>query len=187
MNAMSRPLGEVFSTLQDALQTSMNIDFLKKLAALTGQTLPARKPELVLLIFRHLDFNGLRAEWENLDLLQKAAVAEVVHARSTRLDLIRFQAKYGKTPDFGNQDKYGKTINPSRLCFFFYGHQTMPNDIKSRLKAWVPPPVMDTIKPLDILPSTVERPYDASVSRPGMGVFRGKLDVADLRACNEIT
>lgn len=168
MKMKNRPEDAGLPTLQEALTSNLNVDDLKRLAALIGQALPTRKPELVSVIVRHLHGDGLHAEWESLDPIQKAAVAEVVHSGSTRLYLDRFQAKYGQGPDWGIQDGYGRIRSPSHLCFFFYGQKVMPNDLKVRLRAFVPPPQVDAVKGFEDLPDAVERPYDAKVPRPGL-------------------
>ena len=181
MKTKYRPEDTELRNLREEITANMNVDDLKRLAALTGHALPTRKLELVAVIARHLEGEGLRAEWERLDPIQKAAVAEVVHADSTRLYLDRFQAKYGQGPDWGNQDRYRRILSPSRLCFFFYGQQVMPNDLKYRLKAIVPPPVADTVKVLEDLPSAVDRPYDAKVPRPGLRPYARETEAVELK------
>ncbi|MBM4354456.1 MAG: hypothetical protein FJ109_11805 [Deltaproteobacteria bacterium] len=135
-----------------------NNDDLKKLAALTRQKVAGRKDDLVATIMRHLDGEGLRTAWQGLDHLQRAAVAEVVHSDSTRFNHDMFRAKYGRGPNWGDEDQYGYRRRPSALCLFFFGN-VMPDDIKARLKAFVPQPAKTEVKTLAELPATYDIPY----------------------------
>jgi hypothetical protein len=150
-------------TLAVALSEHMNANELKKLAPLTGGPVPTRKAELVDLIAKHLEGNGLRAVWQGLDELQKAAVAEVVHSGDTQFPADRFHAKYGRAPSWGSLDTY-RDGRPTALRFFFYGGAggvgVMPDDLKGRLKAFVPPPASATVMSLEQLPTVYERPYE---------------------------
>ncbi len=65
--------------LKVVLTEYMNVGEIKKLVALTGLPIPTRKAELVDLIVRYLDGDGLHTAWQALDELQRAAVAEIVH------------------------------------------------------------------------------------------------------------
>jgi hypothetical protein len=146
-------------TIEVALSEYMNSADLKKLGALTKETLPTRKADLAAVIMRHLGGERLRAVWQCLDELQRAAVAEVVHSSSTQFFADRFHAKYGRDPNWGTSDKYGHHLSPSALGFFFYGNGIMPADLKARLKAFVPPPVEAQIKTLAALPAAYDLPY----------------------------
>jgi hypothetical protein len=147
-------------TLEVALSEFMNADDLKKLGALTKEKLPTRKKDLASVIVRYLDGERLRTVWQGLDEIQRAAVAEVVHSRSAQLLDDRFRAKYGRDPNWGSADKYGYNRSPSTLCFFFYGNRVMPDDLKARLKAIVPPPIENKVKSLEQLPATYARPFE---------------------------
>src|SRR5205823_3815460 len=72
----------------------------------------------------------------------------------------RFRAKYGRDPNWGWTDKYGYDRSPSTLCFFFYGNHVMPEDLKARLKTFVPPPAETKVKALEQLPSVYDRPFE---------------------------
>jgi hypothetical protein len=54
---------------------------LRKLGALTGKKLRTRKPNLAQVIIRHLVGERLRTLWQRL--INRAAIAEVVHSSST--------------------------------------------------------------------------------------------------------
>jgi hypothetical protein len=153
---------ERIPTLTMALHDHMRVDGLKKLAGLvplTGVTIPTRKAELVDYIVRRLEGDRLRKVWEGLDELQKAAVAEVVHSFGTRFDSDRFYAKYGDDPSWGSLSPYQRDKKPTALHFFFYGLGVMPDDLKERLKVFVPEPAEAEVETLDELPAAYDRPY----------------------------
>ncbi len=143
-------------TLKAALTEHMNGEDLKRLGAHTKQKLPGRKAEIAAVILDYLAGERLQKVWQRLDTLQQAAVAEVVHSASPRFPADRFRAKYGGDPDWGTSDKYGYRRNPSLLGFFFYGKRVMPDDLKARLEAFVPPPAAVTIQTVAQLPATCE-------------------------------
>jgi hypothetical protein len=145
-------------TLEVALTEHMNADDLKKLAKHTSQEIPTRKADIAAVIERYLDGERLKAVWQGLDDLQRAAVAEVVHSSSTHFLAGRFAAKYGRSPDWGTADKYGYRRNPSPLAFFFYGG-VMPDDLKARLKTFVPKPAAATVEALSELPAACDLPW----------------------------
>ncbi len=140
-------------TLEDALSIHMTADDLKKLAKHTGKKIPTRKSDIAAVIQRHLDGDRLESVWRGLDDLQRAAVAEVVHSSSTHFFADRFAAKYGRGPVWGSTDKWGHRREPSPLGFFFYGG-VMPDDLKERLKAFMPEPATAKIKTRPELPAS---------------------------------
>ena len=145
-------------TLDAALELTTGQE-LRKLAGLTGEKIPSRKGDLVAVIRRHLAGDRLRAVWQDLDELQRAAVAEVVHSASTRFPAERFRAKYGRSPDWGTAGQFGLGRSPSALCLFIYGDGVMPTDLQERLEAFVPPPATAQIETHAELPAAYDRPY----------------------------
>jgi hypothetical protein len=145
-------------TLEVALTEHMNADDLKKLAKHTNQKIPTRKADIAAMIKGYLDGERLKAVWQGLDDLQRAAVAEVVHSSSTRFLADRFAAKYGRCPNWGTADKYGYRRNPSPLAFFFYGG-VMPDDLKVRLKTFVPKPAAARVETLSEPPAAYNLPW----------------------------
>jgi len=145
-----------YATVQDALNAE-NVDYLKKLVTnLPTKEKPSRKGNLVALILEHLEGEGLERLWSKLDSLQQSALSEVVYADSSVFDADRFAAKYGKRPDFGETNRWGYDRAPSLLGLFFY-RDILPEDLKARLKAFVPPPPPITIKTLDEIPGYLRR------------------------------
>ncbi|MBW4621863.1 MAG: helicase-associated domain-containing protein [Cyanosarcina radialis HA8281-LM2] len=147
---------ETVATIAEGLN-QQSVDRLKKLLPhLPTKEKPTRKAEIIELIERYLQGRELKALWEKLDSLQQAAVAEAVHSPNTRFDAARFQAKYGELPDWGTSDRYGISQTPSRLVLFFCG-SIMPEELKQRLKAFVPPPVEAKLSTSEEIPQTIEQ------------------------------
>jgi hypothetical protein len=139
---------------------SINMDELKKLATLTGQKVFGKKADIIAIVVRQLAGDRLRAVWESLNELQRAAVAETVHSPSSQFESVRFRAKYGRDPDWGFPGERAYDRMPSALCLFFYGNKVMPDDLKARLMAFVPKPRPAAIATLDQLPPIYARPYE---------------------------
>ena len=153
---MGRYSTEPIPTLAIALEERLRVDELKQLVALTDERKGTKKADLVAAILRHFEGDGLRHAWERLDTTQRSAVAEVVYSGSQRFDAKRFHAKYGCDPNWGSADRYGYSQTPSALCLFFY-HGIMPEDIRQRLKAFVPVPANARVATLDAPPPAYER------------------------------
>jgi hypothetical protein len=155
-------------TLVAALSEHLTVEELKGLATLTHTRPPTRKAELVEHICAYLKGDRLRTVWQGLDDLQRAAIAEVVHSPGTIFAAERFRAKYGRLPDFGSLGRWPRDQRPTPLRFFFYptdragserGGGVMPDDLKERLTAFVPPPAAVTVTSLDQLPAVHDRPF----------------------------
>ncbi len=114
---------------------------LRQLAGLVISGLPNRKADLVDVIHTYLtNPDHLRREWQLLDELQQAAIAEVAHSNETRLDTAQFKAKYGQKPDIGGFGySYLSQNSLTHLDLFFYNYY-LPLDLKAQLKTFVPPP-----------------------------------------------
>ncbi|HEX8846072.1 MAG TPA: hypothetical protein VF791_15585 [Pyrinomonadaceae bacterium] len=131
----------------------LTVDDLKKhLALLPTADKPTRKVELVIEIARHLEGDGLLRLWEQLDETQKAAVSEVVHSPDGLFRAERFQARYGRQPDWGARDQWGYNRTPSLLRLFIYRDGLMPVELQERLKAFVPEPPAPKLKIADEIP-----------------------------------
>jgi len=150
---------EGLPTLEIGLD-SVNVDELKKLATLTGQKALGKKADIIAIIVRQLSGERLRAAWEGLDELQRAAVAETVHSPSSQFEDVRFRAKYGRDPEWGFPGERAYDRMPSTLCLFFYRNKVMPDDLKARLMAFVPEPREVEIAALDGLPPVFARPFE---------------------------
>jgi hypothetical protein len=99
---MPRIRSEPQPQLLSQVLENYTVPILKKLAQLVATNLPTRKAEVLAIILREMENpERLRQFWNDLDTLQQAAVAEVVHSSSGRFDAAGFRAKYGGDPDFG--------------------------------------------------------------------------------------
>ncbi|MDX2255520.1 MAG: hypothetical protein NW214_08405 [Pseudanabaenaceae cyanobacterium bins.39] len=145
---------DIIATIQQALETQ-TVDNLKKFCALLSTNLKlTRKAELVTAILPHLEGTKLQKIWQQLDELQKAAVAEVVHSSGNDHRADAFVAKYGQKPNFGKGDRYSYAYQPSLLSLFFY-QGVMPSDLKQNLKAFVPKPQATRLTEVrDTIPDT---------------------------------
>jgi hypothetical protein len=163
--------------IPDAIQPVKLVDFLesqtvrelKKLAGLLEAALPTRKAELVALIEKHLqDARYLRQLWDRLDEWQRAAIAETL--QSGRFDAAAFRAKYGRDPDWGQQDHYRQEWSPAPLHLFIYGQAIIPSDLRKRLQAFASPPRPLEIATVDTPPPAVKQRrylYDPKTRRGG--------------------
>ena len=147
-------------TLEDGLMNYIDARGARNLARHANETVPTRKAAAEF-IEKYLAGDGLKSLWERLDELQKAAVAEVVHSKSTHFPADHFAAKYGVDPQWSIEDKQGPNTIPSLLGFFFYSG-IMPDDLKERLKAFVPKPDSTRIKTWEKLPAACDIPSTTS-------------------------
>jgi hypothetical protein len=147
---------ENIPSVTEALNRHTVEELKKLLALLPASEKLARKGELVALILSHMEGEGLRDLWSRLDELQQAAVAETVHSPDGSFDAQRFKAKYGRSPDWGtSRDRVGYLYDyqrqPSLLCLFIY-RDVVPDDLRVRLKEFVPVPPASSLKITDELP-----------------------------------
>ena len=147
-------------TIEDGLMNYIDARGARNLARHANETVPTRKAAAEF-IEKYLAGDGLKSLWERLDELQKAAVAEVVHSKSTHFPADHFAAKYGVDPQWSIEDKQGPNTIPSLLGFFFYSG-IMPDDLKERLKAFVPKPDSTRIKTWEKLPAACDIPSTTS-------------------------
>lgn len=161
-------LPQSIPTLADALQ-SQTVDYLKKLADLVSEekNKPVRKLDLIQFILRRVhgepgrlrqvESDPLQGFWRRLDPLQRAAIAETVHGSQPWFDADRFAAKYGQSPNWG-EDRFYKS-NPSLLGVFFYDG-VMPDDLRRRFKSFAPKPEPVRLSLQDELPAERAMTYE---------------------------
>ncbi|MEM9219673.1 MAG: hypothetical protein AAGD25_35765 [Cyanobacteria bacterium P01_F01_bin.150] len=135
----------VLKTLEEGLSLR-TVDVLKKLLQLLPiQERPTRKAELMDMIASYLRGPGLKKLWNDLDTLQKAAVAEAAHNTDGHYYSEQFWAKYGGYPDWGTKTSY-YSRNVAKLDLFFqptgaYSRSSlMPQDLQAQLRTFVPKP-----------------------------------------------
>lgn len=150
------PIIDDIITLQQALE-GIIVDDLKKLKALLpDNTKVTRKADLVAVIKEQMQGQNLKQVWMQLDDIQKAAVAEVIHGQDGYYHPHVFRAKYGQEPDWGKSDRYGYQQEPSLLWLFFYG-RTIPYDLEEELLRFVPKPKETSLNLVgDTLPNSIE-------------------------------
>ncbi|MBN2384646.1 helicase-associated domain-containing protein [bacterium] len=154
------PKVEYYATYEEALKDGLRVETLKKLVNLTKLTPNSgRKDDLIAVLLRYMSGENLRKVWAKLDHLQKAAIAEVVHSSKNFLDSFNFYAKYGDDPNWGTYSKYNELVTPTPLCLFF-SNGIMADDLKARLKAFVPPPRAARLNTLATLPDKYQQPYE---------------------------
>lgn len=145
-----------FTTLQQALE-GITVDDLKKLnSLLSGDRKLTRKADLVAAIKQQMQGQNLKQVWEQLDDLQKAAVAEIIHGEDGNYHDNVFRAKYGQDPDWGTSERYGYNRQPSLLCLFIH-RRTIPCDLEEELLKFVPQPEATKLNHVsDTLPNSIE-------------------------------
>ncbi len=143
------------------------VDELKKILQLLPIAAgPTRKAEMVDAISSYLLGPGLKQQWQDLNELQRAAVAEAIHLNEGYYLHERFKAKYGAEPEWPTFSYYDRHRRPAALLdLFFYPtakytqDKMVPVDLQKQLKAFVPQP-----KALE-LPSTDRDPETVTVYR----------------------
>ncbi len=144
-------------TLRAAIERR-TIDELKPLAKHFVSRVPVRKVDLVELLVKQLEGDGLRAVWDQLTEVQKIAVAETVHDPDGRFDAVRFEAKYGQLPWAEPVSGYGRVR--AGLLDLFLHDGVIPEDLRGRLLAFVAAPSRPMIESTPDVPAQVEREWN---------------------------
>lgn len=132
---------------------------------------PTRKAELVSAITGYLRSPHLKKLWKELSELQQAAVAEAVYVTEGRYLPAQFRAKYGQLPAWESRtSRYTYSLPADILDLFFYplGNyygpgDALPEDLRRKLKAFVPEPKSLTLESADQPPESIQvkhRNYD---------------------------
>jgi hypothetical protein len=138
-----------------------NADELKRLVALLPDvTLKApRKGEIVGALERFLLGGGVGQLWAQLKALEQSAIAEAVHSDDGKFDAGAFQAKYGALPVFATKEENRWYQSPTLLCLFLHpkvpGGRFVPDDLREKLRTFVPEPAPSKLSSLEQIP---ERP-----------------------------
>jgi hypothetical protein len=142
-----------------------NVDELKKLVALLPRVkLKApRKGELVEALERILLGEGVVQLWDRLGTLEQSAVAEAVHSDDETFDAGAFQAKYGAWPVFEIKDENRWRSEPTLLSLFIHpnatGGRSVPDDLRAKLRTFVPKPAAAALKTLEQIPERSPREW----------------------------
>jgi hypothetical protein len=145
------------------------VDEIKKLLGLLPiQDKPTRKAELVDAVAHYLLGPGLKTQWQDLDELQQAAVAEALYLTSGHHEAEQFKAKYGALPQWHDRSfMYSYNRPAAKLDLFFYptgnyrASDLLPLDLQLQLKTFVPEPKALTLPSAEQPPQTfrVEHRY----------------------------
>jgi hypothetical protein len=105
---------------------------LKPLLALVGSRGKGRKAELVDQLAAVLENpSEIRALYDELDDLAKKAIQEAAHDPQGAWHARRFEAKYGRRPDFGGFARYHGERQPTRLRLFFPRGEVLAADLRA--------------------------------------------------------
>lgn len=146
-------------TLRELL-ACLTVPQLKDLVShLPGGEAATRKDDLIERVVAAMLGPELKAVWSRLDETQRAAVAEAAHHPLGEYSDRRFRAKYQCAPAFhaATAKSYGYSTGKSTaLCLFIHyardeGRYVIPNDLRARLQAFVPPPAPPCIATLETL------------------------------------
>lgn len=145
------------------------VDEIKKLLGLLPvHDKPTRKAELVDAVANYLLGPGLKTQWQDLDELQQAAVAEALYLTGGRHEAEQFKAKYGALPKWHDRSSMYSYKRPAaKLDLFFYptgnyrASDLLPLDLQLQLKTFVPEPKALTLPSAEHTPQTfrVEHRY----------------------------
>jgi hypothetical protein len=150
----------------------LTVEHLKPLVKLLTRDVPTRKPELVKFLTAAMrQPDQVRRLYEGLDPLGQKSVQEAGHDLRGYLDTERFEAKYGALPSFDQPSEkagdegdeftsrfYGRSRSrPGTLSLFFPQHRSLPTDLRSLLRDFVPPPPAYTLPTVPEPPATVEQ------------------------------
>lgn len=145
-----------------------NADDLKRLSALLpgGSGKVTRKVEVVEMLVRFLLGDGLSQLWTKLSALEQSAVAEAVHGDGI-FDSSAFLAKYGELPAFETDGEHRWSSKPTLLRLFIHddvmGGHSVPDDLREKLRAFVPEPEPAKLGTLEQIPE--QRPREGTSQR----------------------
>ncbi|MHC5539357.1 helicase-associated domain-containing protein [Singulisphaera rosea] len=133
----------------------LSLDHLVPLGPLLVSQPPTRKRDLVPFLTAEMSRpDRVRQVYEGLEDINKAAIQEAVHDHHGRLDLPRFEAKYGRPP------RFGAPRHPSPLSLLMPDRSSVPVELLEMLKTFVP-------EPREVTLTAVEQPPEAvRLSRP---------------------
>ncbi|MCR4290269.1 MAG: hypothetical protein NUV86_08445, partial [Candidatus Scalindua sp.] len=137
-------LPDYYETVEEALMEGYTAPIVKNICKLLTAKPPNRKSDMVASICNSIKGDGLRSIWMRMDNLDQTAVSEIVHSYENQFDTSRFMAKYGNVPYTGSLSEYGER-KPTLINLLII-NGTMPEDLKVRLKDFVPKPRSHTIE-----------------------------------------
>ncbi|GJQ59380.1 MAG: hypothetical protein D8M57_07995 [Candidatus Scalindua sp. AMX11] len=145
-------LPDYYETVEEALMEGYTAPVVKDICKLLTSKPPIRKSDMVASICSALKGDGLHSIWTRMDDLEQTAVSEIVHSPDNQLDTSKFMAKYGDLPNTGYVSEYGDR-KPTLINLLII-NGTMPEELKVRLKDFVPEPRSYTIETQDDISDT---------------------------------
>jgi Helicase conserved C-terminal domain len=140
----------------------VNLETLRPLAKFISSDAPTRKMDLVPFLIRAMSSEEVvRRLYDELGEVPKAAIQEAVANPLAEINIVRFKAKYGQTPDEGSR------AAPTRLSLFFPVGWYIPRDLRTILETFVTEPRAVSIDSADELPATVPEQISAWRVRDG--------------------
>ena len=145
-----------------------NAEDLKRLLALLPgeRTKATRKDELIGGLERFLLGGGAAQLWTQLKALDQSAVAEAVHSEEGTFDSGAFNAKYGALPVFETEGKNRWQKTPTLVGLFIHpngpGGRSVPDDLRAKLRAFVPKPAAAKLSTLEQIPERPVREWTSS-------------------------
>jgi hypothetical protein len=128
----------------DEFLASLTVDQLKPRLALLGTgERPTRKADMIALLRSHLLSPQLQNYWGKLEHLERLAVAEAIYEWDGRFFAMRFYQKYSDIPQIFKRERSdgsGQSLKGSRMLSLFFYAGTLPEELCTRLKAFVPEP-----------------------------------------------
>ena len=148
-------------TLRDALARLTVPELKDLLSHLPGAETTGRKDELLERIIAGMLGPQLNAIWSGLDETQQAAVAEAAYHPLGEYSEQRFRAKYQRVPSFkvAGAKSHGYSGDKSSALGLFIHYapdercHVIPDDLATRLKAFVPLPAPVDLKSSETLES----------------------------------
>ena len=146
---MANRLDPEFFNFSEAIE-QLNLEILRPLGQWVGREAPSRKQDLVPYLTQMLArADVVRRLYESLGKLSQEAIQEALVAPGGRLDPDAFQAKYGQLPARSERK------SPAHLQLFMPHNWTIPTDLRTILREFVPQPRAVSISSDEELPPTV--------------------------------
>ncbi|CAB1083039.1 hypothetical protein JY97_14440 [Alkalispirochaeta odontotermitis] len=153
----------VFQTQAHALEGCYTVDRLKPLAKMICDGIPTRKAELIDAIIGAMEGEKIKGVFERLDRIGQLIVAEAVFAPDGKVDFRKINAKYQSSS--GTRQGSGDMDGGDLLDLFIYNRQ-VPDDMRDRLKTFVPMPKPDRVKYVNKLPNSIESNFKGEPGLP---------------------
>jgi hypothetical protein len=151
------------SSLRRTLDQRTADELKKLLALLPGVRMEApRKGEIIETLESFLMGGGAVQFWKQLSALDRSAIAEAVHSDDETFDADAFHTKYGAPPVFETGEQ-SWCRNPAPLSLFIHrtagGGRAVPDDLREKLRAFVPAPSPAPLRALEQIPDRPPREW----------------------------